>query len=145
MFEILQPELKSLAVRASVWCAPHPYVCMALARALLTGLGIVSEGLAELSTRELPDWEESKIQTLPMVNRKRLIAHKHHSGGCRKTRLRDTFTSKFARGPLRNSSSNPSRQERNVMVPHTQMAHTSGILRRIARCSTRCDRALRHR
>ena len=67
MFEILQPELKSLAVRASVRYAPHPYVCMA--RALLTGLGIVSEGLAELSTRELPDWEESKIQTLPMVNR----------------------------------------------------------------------------
>ena len=38
MFEILQPELKSLAVRASVRYAPRPYVCMAPARALLTGL-----------------------------------------------------------------------------------------------------------
>ena len=51
MFETLLPELESLAVRASVRYAPHPYICMALARALLTGLGIVSEGLAELSYR----------------------------------------------------------------------------------------------
>ncbi|KAF8552332.1 Clavaminate synthase-like protein [Imleria badia] len=66
MFDILPPEFKSLAVRASVQYAPHPYVWMAPARALPTGLGIVSEGL-ELPTGELPSWEESKIKTFPML------------------------------------------------------------------------------
>ena len=68
MFELLSPELKSLAVRTSVRYAPHPYVWMAPARALPTGLGIESEGL-ELPTAELPDWEESKIKTFPVVSR----------------------------------------------------------------------------
>ena len=68
MFEILSPELKSLAVRTSVRYAPHPYVWMATARAMPTGLGLESEGL-ELPTGDLPDWEESKIQTLPVVSR----------------------------------------------------------------------------
>ena len=68
MFEILPPELKSLAVRASVRYAPHPYVWMAPARALPTGLGIESEGL-ELPTKELPEWEESKVKTFPVVSR----------------------------------------------------------------------------
>ena len=67
IFEILPPELKSLAVRTSVRYAPHPYIWMAPARARPTGLGIESEGL-ELPTGELPDWEESKIQTLPVVS-----------------------------------------------------------------------------
>ncbi|KAG8219337.1 hypothetical protein J3R82DRAFT_220 [Butyriboletus roseoflavus] len=66
MFEILSPELKSLAVRASVRYAPHPYVWMAPSRALPTGLGIETEGL-ELPMGELPDWEESKIKTFPML------------------------------------------------------------------------------
>ena len=39
---------------------------MAPARALPTGLGIVSEGL-ELPLNELPEWDESKIKTFPMV------------------------------------------------------------------------------
>ena len=68
MFEILPPELKSLAVRASVRYAPHPYIWMAPARALPTGLGIESEGL-ELPMEELPDWEESKVKTFPVVSR----------------------------------------------------------------------------
>jgi hypothetical protein len=66
MFEILPPELKSLAVRSKVRYAPHPYVWMAPARALSTGLGIVSDGL-EMPLNELPEWEESKIKTYPLV------------------------------------------------------------------------------
>lgn len=68
MFEILPPELKSLAVRASVRYAPHPYVWMAPAHALPTGLGIENEGL-ELPLGEVPEWEESKIKTFPVVSR----------------------------------------------------------------------------
>ncbi|KAI3619179.1 alpha-ketoglutarate dependent xanthine dioxygenase [Moniliophthora roreri] len=66
MFDILPPELKSFAVRTKVKYAPHPYVWMAPARALPTGLGIESEGL-ELPLEELPPWEESRRKTLPMV------------------------------------------------------------------------------
>lgn len=68
MFEILPRELKSLAVRASVRYAPRPYVWMAPARAMPTGLGIENEGL-ELPMAELPDWEESKVKTFPVVGR----------------------------------------------------------------------------
>ena len=39
---------------------------MSKAHALPTGLGIESEGL-ELSEDELPEWEESKIKTYPIV------------------------------------------------------------------------------
>ena len=67
MFDILPKELKSVAVRARVRYAPHPYVWMAPARALSTGLGIVSEG-HELPLNELPPWEESRIKTLPVVS-----------------------------------------------------------------------------
>ncbi|KAF9235131.1 taurine catabolism dioxygenase [Melanogaster broomeanus] len=66
MFEILPPELKSLAVRTSVRYAPHPYVWMAPARAMPTGLGIENEGL-ELPMEDLPEWEESKIKTFPVL------------------------------------------------------------------------------
>ncbi|KAG6380699.1 Clavaminate synthase-like protein [Boletus reticuloceps] len=66
IFEILPRELKSLAVRTSVRYSPHPYVWMAPARAMPTGLGIETEGL-ELSMAELPDWEESKVKTFPML------------------------------------------------------------------------------
>lgn len=67
MFEILPKELKSLAVRAKVRYAPHPYVWMAPAHAMSTGLGIETEGL-ELPLEELPAWEESKIKTFPVVS-----------------------------------------------------------------------------
>ncbi|KAH9486196.1 Alpha-ketoglutarate-dependent xanthine dioxygenase xan-1 [Psilocybe cubensis] len=66
MFDILPKELKSLAVRAKVRYAPHPYVWMAPANAMSTGLGIESEGL-ELPLEELPEFEESKIKTLPIL------------------------------------------------------------------------------
>ena len=67
MFSILPPELKSLAVRSKIRYAPHPYVWMAPAKALATGLGIVSDGL-EMDLNELPEWEESKVKTYPVVS-----------------------------------------------------------------------------
>ena len=66
MFDILPKELKSLAVRAKVKYAPHPYVWMAPAHAMSTGLGIESEGL-ELPLEELPEWSEEKRKILPVV------------------------------------------------------------------------------
>jgi hypothetical protein len=67
MFEILPAELKSVAVRARVKYAPHPYVWMAPAHAKATGLGIETEGL-EMAWDELPPWEESKIKVFPLVS-----------------------------------------------------------------------------
>ena len=67
MFDLLPPDLKSLAVRSKVKYAPHPYVWMAPAHAMPTGLGIESEGL-ELPFSSLPPWEEEKRKTFPLVN-----------------------------------------------------------------------------
>jgi hypothetical protein len=67
MFDILPRELQSLAVRSRVKYAPHPYVWMAPARAVPTGLGIESDGL-EMSLDGLPAWEESRLKILPMVS-----------------------------------------------------------------------------
>jgi hypothetical protein len=67
MFDILPPELKSLAVRANVRYAPHPYVWMAPASSNSTGLGLVTEG-KELDLSELPEWSEDKIKVFPMVS-----------------------------------------------------------------------------
>lgn len=47
--------------------APHPYVWMSKAHALPTGLGIENEGL-ELELDQLPEWEESKVKTFPVVS-----------------------------------------------------------------------------
>jgi hypothetical protein len=66
MFDILPAELKSLAVRSRVKYAPHPYVWMAPAHAMPTGLGIESEGL-ELPFEELPPWEEERRKVFPVV------------------------------------------------------------------------------
>ncbi|KAJ3820455.1 taurine catabolism dioxygenase [Lentinula raphanica] len=66
MFDLLPKDLKSLAVRSKVRYAPHPYVWMAPAHALPTGLGIENEGL-ELPLSELPPWEEARRKTLPVV------------------------------------------------------------------------------
>jgi hypothetical protein len=65
-FELLPKELKSLAVRTKVEYAPHPYVWMAPARAMPTGLGIESDGL-EMPLNELPEWEKENIKVFPMV------------------------------------------------------------------------------
>ena len=67
MFNILPPEYKSLAVRSRIKYAPHPYVWMAPARAMSTGLGIETEGL-EVPLNELPPWEESKTKVFPLVS-----------------------------------------------------------------------------
>ncbi|KAK0185217.1 Clavaminate synthase-like protein [Armillaria mellea] len=66
MFEILPPELKSLAVRSKVKYAPLPYVWMAPAHAMSTGLGLESEGL-EIPYDKLPLWEEAKRMMLPVL------------------------------------------------------------------------------
>lgn len=66
IFNILPPKYKSLAVRSRVKYAPHPYVWMAPARALSTGLGIETEGL-EFPLDELPPWEEEKTKVFPLV------------------------------------------------------------------------------
>ncbi|GAB1524143.1 hypothetical protein RhiTH_007296 [Rhizoctonia solani] len=66
MFDILPSHLKSLAVRSKVRYAPHPYVWMAPAHAMPTGLGIESEGL-ELPLNELPPWEKEKIKVFPVL------------------------------------------------------------------------------
>ncbi|KJA19244.1 hypothetical protein HYPSUDRAFT_144093 [Hypholoma sublateritium FD-334 SS-4] len=66
MFEILPKEMKSLAVRTKVKYAPHPYVWMAPAHAMSTGLGIESEGL-ELPLEELPEWSEDKLKIFPIL------------------------------------------------------------------------------
>jgi hypothetical protein len=58
--------LKSFAVRSKVKYAPHPYVWMAPAHAVSTGLGIETEGL-ELPLNELPSWEEAKVKVFPIV------------------------------------------------------------------------------
>lgn len=66
MFDILPAELKSVAVRTTVRYAPHPYVWMAPAHAMPTGLGIETEGL-ELKPDDVPKWDESKVKRLPML------------------------------------------------------------------------------
>ncbi|EJC98795.1 Clavaminate synthase-like protein [Fomitiporia mediterranea MF3/22] len=66
IFDILPPEMKSVAVRGRVRYAPHPYVWMAPARAISTGLGVETEG-RELPLDELPPWEESKVKIFPML------------------------------------------------------------------------------
>jgi hypothetical protein len=72
MFELLPLQLKSLAVRARVKYAPHPWVWMTPAHAKSTGLGMESEGL-EVAYSELPAWEEEKRTILPMVWRLPLV------------------------------------------------------------------------
>ncbi|KAJ7625839.1 Clavaminate synthase-like protein [Roridomyces roridus] len=66
MFNILPPELKSVAVRARVKYSPHPYVWMAPAHAKPTGLGIESEGL-EVPLGDLASWEEGKVKVFPVL------------------------------------------------------------------------------
>ncbi|KAK0209283.1 Clavaminate synthase-like protein [Desarmillaria ectypa] len=65
MFDILPPEMKSVAVRAKAKYAPKPFEWMKEARAVATGLGLESEN-REKSTKEL-DWDEKKIKIHPFV------------------------------------------------------------------------------
>jgi hypothetical protein len=66
MFDILPRELQSVAVRARVRYAPHPFEWMKPAGAHSTGLTIESEG-KEVPLNELPPWTEDKIKVLPVV------------------------------------------------------------------------------
>jgi alpha-ketoglutarate-dependent taurine dioxygenase len=65
-FEKLSPEQQDWALRTVVRYAPHPYVWIKEARALSNGLGLVSED-RELTRDRLPQFEASKITTLPLV------------------------------------------------------------------------------
>ncbi|BGP14834.1 hypothetical protein JCM10213_002727 [Rhodosporidiobolus nylandii] len=64
-FDLLPPHLKSLAVRAKVRYAPHPYVWMSGGKSRSTGLGMESDG-KEIPLEDLPPWEEKYIKTLPI-------------------------------------------------------------------------------
>ncbi|KAG7451825.1 Clavaminate synthase-like protein [Guyanagaster necrorhizus] len=65
MFDILPPEMKSVAVRAKAKYAPKPFEWMKEARAVETGLGLESEGY-EKSMEEL-DWDKEKIKIYPFL------------------------------------------------------------------------------
>ncbi|TFY83803.1 hypothetical protein EWM64_g222 [Hericium alpestre] len=66
MFEVLPPELKSVAVRTKVRYAPHPFVWMSTAGAVPTGLGLESDGL-EMPYEKLPPWDEASVKTYPVL------------------------------------------------------------------------------
>jgi hypothetical protein len=66
MFDILPRELQSVAVRARVRYAPHPYEWMTPAAAHSTGLKIESEG-KEVPLNELTPWSEDKVKVFPVV------------------------------------------------------------------------------
>ncbi|EIW87212.1 Clavaminate synthase-like protein [Coniophora puteana RWD-64-598 SS2] len=65
-FEILPRHLQSVAVRSRVKYAPHPFLWMNPAGAMSNGLGLETEG-RETPLDQLPPWDESKRQTLPML------------------------------------------------------------------------------
>lgn len=62
----LPEKLQNLAMHSSVTYAPHPYVYISEAKSHPTGLVCLSEGL-EKPLHKLPNWEEKKLLTLPLV------------------------------------------------------------------------------
>ncbi|KAK4048613.1 hypothetical protein OIO90_005783 [Microbotryomycetes sp. JL221] len=66
MFDLLDSELKSLAVRSKVRYAPHPYVWMSSAKARPTGLGMESDG-TEVARTDLPQWKQEFVKTYPVL------------------------------------------------------------------------------
>ncbi|EPY51245.1 sulfonate dioxygenase [Schizosaccharomyces cryophilus OY26] len=66
MFDLLTDEQKKIAARTRVQYFPHAYVVIHRARALPNGLSMYSEGL-ELPKDKLPDWQEDKIKTFPLL------------------------------------------------------------------------------
>ncbi|KAI0041808.1 Clavaminate synthase-like protein [Auriscalpium vulgare] len=66
MFEVLPPELKSLAVRTRVRYAPHPFQWMAPAGAMSDGLGLETEG-KERPLSELTEWSEEDVKVYPVL------------------------------------------------------------------------------
>lgn len=65
-FEKLSPEWRAFALSAKARYAPHPYIWMKNARSLPNGLGLCTEG-RELSRSELPEVDDDKLMTLPLV------------------------------------------------------------------------------
>ncbi|THU75317.1 Clavaminate synthase-like protein, partial [Dendrothele bispora CBS 962.96] len=76
MFEMLPPELKSLAVRARAKYAPRPFAWIKDAKAMSTGLGIATKGL-EKNLDELDDWDEEKVKTYPFLWKNRVTHNLH--------------------------------------------------------------------
>lgn len=66
LYDLLADDEKEWVRGAKVEYAPHPYIWMSKCRARSNGLGLLSEGL-ELPVEELPEVEESKVKTYPMV------------------------------------------------------------------------------
>ena len=67
MFDILPPDLKSVAVRAKAKYAPKPYEWMSTARFNPVGLGLETGGL-EKGLDQLSAWKEEDIKILPFVS-----------------------------------------------------------------------------
>jgi alpha-ketoglutarate-dependent taurine dioxygenase len=91
MYDILSDEDKEFVRTTKVEYAPHPYIWMSAARSRSTGLGLESEG-RELPLDELPPFEDSKIQTLPMCWKNPVtgkLALQIHPSAIRKLHLRD--------------------------------------------------------
>jgi alpha-ketoglutarate-dependent taurine dioxygenase len=65
-FEKLSEAQRAFALQTQVRYAPHPYIWMKRARSLGNGLGLVCEG-RELRRDELPEVDEARIMTLPLV------------------------------------------------------------------------------
>jgi hypothetical protein len=128
MFDILPKELKSAAVRGKVKYAPHPYVWMAPAKAVETGLGIKCEGL-EVPFEELPPWEESKRKTFPMVRFLSLFVMTDRPFICRRGRipLLENSISRFIPVVLLKLSSSLYPRDRTEKVLFILMEHISRI------------------
>jgi xanthine dioxygenase len=147
MFEILPPELKSLAVRARVRYAPHPYVWMAPASAMPTGLGIETEGL-ELPLDELPPWEEEKVKIFPVVRAPAALlctmcSYLLRSSG--RTPRPRSCTSRCTRAASVSCSSTRFRLVRNGRARCTPMGHRSRISRPFVSWCTGCSVPLSRR
>merc|ERR1711939_85467 len=77
MFDILPPQLKSLAVRTKVRYHAHPYVWITPAKSRPTGLGMETEG-KEMSDDDLPPFEEEHVKILPMVWKNAVTGDLHY-------------------------------------------------------------------
>jgi alpha-ketoglutarate-dependent taurine dioxygenase len=66
MYDRLSEEDKEFVRTSKIEYAPHPYIWMSGTRSRPTGLGLYSEG-RELSEKDLPAVDQSKIQILPMT------------------------------------------------------------------------------
>lgn len=65
-FDRLSEEEKEFVLNTSAIYAPHPYIFISPAKATSDGLTMVSEG-KETNLESLPEWEASKVKTLPLV------------------------------------------------------------------------------